>query len=392
MSLLRREARSWVPEPAPSPFPGVSMFGASAVTPDSALHVSAVWACVRLLADSISMMPMSAYTVRDGVRQPIADPPFLVRPSGDASMGDWLYMLMVSALLKGNAYGRIVRRDALGYPIQIELLSPDRVTVFQDRMTGAAAYLVEGKSLDAGDVFHFKAYRFPGSLVGLSPIQYAATTIQTDQAVSDFAYGYFRDGTHPSSVLSTDQEINQDQARTIKDRFVAAVRGREPAVLGAGLTYQQISVSPEESQFLATQKYGVAEISRIFGVPPEMIAAEAGNALTYANVEQRALDFLTYSVQPWLARIESALAGLLPGQKHVRFDTSVLVRTDLETTLRATSVGIASKQMTIDEARAMRDMAPLTSAEKQDLDLVPLRVSPTGTVQAVPTTTGVLAP
>lgn len=387
MSLLRRaaEKRSWTTEPIVPPFPGMNLFGNGAsVSTDSALRVSAVWACVRLLADSISMMPMSAFTLKDGIRVPIAQPPLLTRPSADANMSDWIYMLMVSALLRGNAYGRIVRRDAMGYPLQIELVSPDAVGVQIDTDTGTIVYRFNGRVVPNPDVFHFRAYRFPGSPLGLSPIKYAARSIQTDSAVADFAYGYFRDGDHPTSVYTSDQQINQDQAKTIKERIMSAVTGREPLILGAGLKRELIHVSPEESQFLATQKYGVAEISRIFGVPPEMIAAEAGNALTYSNVEQRALDFLTYSVTPWLTRIEAALFPLMPGQKHIRFDTSVLVRTDFETTMKATAIGIASHQMTPDEARAKRDEPPLTDAQKKELDLVQLTVTPSGMPKALP--------
>lgn len=385
MSILRRERRSWAPEPIVSPFPGVNLYGAgSNVSMEGALQVSAVWACVRLLADSVSMMPLQGYTVKDGSRTPLPSTPFLMQPSADATMPDWLYMLMVSALLRGNAFGRVVRRDAMGYPVQIELVSPDDVFARVDRTTGQVVYRLNGVAVDRSEIFHFKAYRFPGSPMGLSPIQYASRSIQTDAAVADFAYGYFRDGVHPTSVYESDQQINEDQARTIKERITSAVKGREPLVLGAGLHRIPVSVSPEESQFLATQKYGVAEIARIFGVPPEMIAAEAGNALTYANVEQRALDFLTYSVMPWLTRIEAALYPLMPGNKHVRFDTSVLVRTDLETTMKASAIGIASKQMTPDEARALRDVAPLTQVQKDELDLVPLTVTPTGGPKSLP--------
>jgi len=178
--------------------------------------------------------------------------------------------------------------------------------------------------------------------------------------------------------------MTQTQSVTAKERFMAAVKGREPALLSGGLKYQAIQVSPDESQFLETQKFGVQEIARIFGVPPEMIASSSGASMTYANVEQRALDFLTYSVQPWLTRLESAYALLLPGQRHVRFDTSVLTRTDFETTIRATAIGIASKQMTQSEARAKRDEPPLTPEQQAELDAIPLTVGPTGAIKPLP--------
>jgi len=346
---------------------------------DQALRVSAVWACVRLLADVVSMMPLNAYTRRDGLRVPIADPPLLLSPSGDATPCDWVYMVMVSLLLRGNAFGRIVRRDSMFYPTQIEMLDPDKVKVTVDRATGAWSYTVGGVQVpNAKDIWHVRAYRMPGSPMGLSPIQYAAQSINTDAAISSFALGYFNDAPHPASVLTSDQPINDSSAKTIKDRLKASVTGREPLVLGAGLKFSPLSVSPNESQFLETQKYGVAGIARIYGVPPEMIAAEAGNSMTYANIESKGIDFLTYSVQPWLTRLEAALAPLMPGQKHARFDPGVLIRTDLEGRTKAGAIAIASKQQTPDEVRAWSDLPPLTEEQKKLLELVPLTVSPIG--------------
>lgn len=389
MSLLRpraRERRQWTPEPFVSPFPGWSPFGAEnggRMSVDKALQVSAVWACVRLLADTVSMMPVHAFTLAGSARKPVPDPPMLKNPSGDATMPDWIYMLLVSALLRGNAYGRVMQWGADGYPAQIELQNPDQVQVRVDEETGQLCYKFGATDIDfrvpgkmTPQVFHLRAYRMPGSPTGLSPIQYAAKTIGIDLAVGEFAYGFFRDGAHPSSVLTTPGGVKQEDARTVKDRFMEAVRGREPAVLAGGMKYEQIQVAPNESQFLETQKYGVAAVARIFGVPPEMIAAEAGNSMTYSNVEQRAIDFLTYSIQPWLTRIESALSALLPGGRHVRFDTSTLLRTDLQTLVTANAIAIASKQMTPDEAREKLDKPPLTDEQKNILDLVPLTVNP----------------
>ena len=106
--------------------------------------------------------------------------------------------------------------------------------------------------------------------------------------------------------------------------------------------------------------------------------------MTYANVEQRAIDFLTYSLQPWLTRIETAIGQCLPGKRHVRFDTTVLLRTDMHTRMQATAVAIASHQLLPDEARAMGDLPPFTPAQKAEADLVPMTVSPSGRPLALP--------
>jgi len=391
MSLFKRETRQWTPEPFVPPFPGTGIGGGSP-TIDSALRVSAVWACVRLVADTVSMMELHAYTMRNGVRVPIDDPKLIVSPASGTTINDWVYMLVASMMLRGNAFGRIVQRDSLLYPTQIELVNPDSVRIRQDQNTGQLTFSINGTDIGSDQVFHLPAYRLPGLRVGLSPIKYAALSINREAAIQQFAYGYFVDAPHPQAVITSDQPIDDTQARTLKDRIMARIIGREPLILGAGTKYEALSVSPEESQFLATQKLGVAEIARIYGVPPEMIAAEAGNSMTYANVEQRSIDFLTYSIQPWLTRIEAALSALMPGGKHVRFDPSVLLRTDIETTMKATAIGIASKQMLPDEARALRDVAPLTDAQKSELSLVPLDVSPTGLPKALTPATDEGAP
>lgn len=389
MSLLRRggprEVRQWLPEPVIGPFPGssVSSAGVSGGI-SSALQVSAVWGCVRLLADTVSMMPVETFTWAGKTRVPMDPGPFVRNPAGNWGMPDWVYQAMVSLVLRGNAIGKITARDSIGNPTQVEWYAPDTVTTDPSAPDGVRRYLVQGKPVEAGDVFHVRAYPMPGLTMGLSPIRYAASQLATEAYIADFAQAFFRDGAHPTGILTTAAQKNGDQARILKERFKASVNGREPAVLSGGTTYQAIQVTPEESQFLLTQKYGVASICRIFGVPPEMVAAEAGNSMTYANVEQRSIDFLTYSIQPWLTRLETAISTLLPGKQHVRFDTSVLLRTDLETRMKATAIGIASHQLLPDEARAMNDLPPFTAEEKKLADLIPMTVTPSGLPKALP--------
>jgi len=385
VSLFKSEVRQWTAEPFISPFPGAAIGnGGGSPTIDTAMRNSAVWACVRLVASTVSMMPLHAYTMKNGVRTPIPDSPFIQQPSTGTTMPDWVYMIVASLMLRGNAYGRIVRRDNLGYPLQIELASPDDVAVQSDPVTGRIVYRIKGVQIANEDMLHIRAYRMPGSAMGLSPIQYAALSINRDAAIQTFSYGYFADAPHPQAILTSDQMIDDTQARTLKERILARVIGREPLVLGAGVKYQTLSVSPEESQFLATQKQGLNDIARIFGVPPQKIASEVGGSMTYQTVEMAGIDFLTYSIQWWLSLLEAAFYPLQPGQKHFRFDSSVLLRTDYETTMKATTIGIASKQMTPDEARARRDEPPLTDEQKAILALVPLEASATGLPKLLP--------
>lgn len=385
MSLFEKRSGSPFPEPIVPAFPGWSPFGGASVNIDQSLRVNAVWACVRLLSDAVSMMPVCAYDVRKGQRVPVDNPPLLDMPAAQTSMADWIYQVMVSALLNGNAYGEIVTMDDNGSPTQIELQHPDRVHV--GMADGRPEYTFNGRKIDPGRVWHFRAFRMPGLSLGLSPIAYAARTISTSALAADFGRGFFADGAHPTGIFSTAAPINQTQAKEIKDRLNEAVRGREALVLGNGANYAQLQVSPTDSQFLDTMRWDATQIATVFGVPPHMIGAPSGSSMTYQSVEMESLNFLTYSVQPWLTRLENALFPLLPRKKHVRFNPDVLLRTDLETRIRAGAQAIASKQMTPTEVRAWEgnDLPPLTEEQKTELGLVPLTVSATGQPQAVPT-------
>ena len=326
---------------------------------DAALHLSAVWACVRLVSDAVAMMPLEAFTIRNGERVTIPPNRLLERPSPDASLTEWVQMAMTSMLLRGNAYGFISERDQLGYATQIEPLHPDQVRVKVNSDSGHLDYTVAAQPVDRDDIVHIRGMRMPGMPLGLSPIEYSARTLATEAAAEAFGAGFFEDGAHPSAVLTTDQQVKKEAAAAIKERFKASIEGRDVAVLGAGVKYNAIQVSPEESQFLETQKFGTSQIARIFGVPAEMIGGTGGGSMTYSNVTQRSLDFLTYAVQPWLTRIEDAIYPLIPGARHVRFNTSALVRMTATDRWSVNKTRLSNGAATINEIRAEEGQPPV---------------------------------
>jgi len=316
--LFSRRDQSPFPEPIVPPYP--LAYGGTSV--DNAMQLDAVWACVSLLSETVGMMPVLAYDVKAGKDAPMPaknQPSLLTSPTVRLSMQEWLAQMMCSLLLRGNAYAEWTP----GGGGQLVPLNPDKVRVTVE--DGKVIYRVGGEI--RSNIFHMTGKVMPGDVVGLSPISYASQMLQTAMSIDAFARGYFQDAPHPASVLQSDQPINQDQARQIKDRVMAAGQSREPMVLGLGLKMETLSVTPEESQFLATQQFNVERICRIFGVPPQMVGGgSSGQNITYANITQRRLDFLTFSVQGWLTRFENALSPLLPGRQHVRFDTSALIR------------------------------------------------------------------
>jgi HK97 family phage portal protein len=274
------------------------------VTTDRALQLTAVWACVRLLADAVSTLPLDVY--RRGERDPLPElPPLLRTPAAGMALNDWLYAVMVSLLLRGNAYGIVTGRSGSTLlPAQVDLAHPDRlgVTVTPE---GRVQYRLNGEELLPDDVWHVRAYSFPGAVLGLSPVEYARQTIGLGLAAEKFGAQWFGDGSIPSGVLYADRDPGEQAVKKLHAQWIEARRNnRRPAVL-SGVKYEPISVKPEESQFLGTLDANVNAIARIYGVPPEMIAGTTAGPLAYTSPEMRSLDLLTYTVRGGLSGLRT---------------------------------------------------------------------------------------
>jgi HK97 family phage portal protein len=327
---------------------------------DQAMRLSAVWACVRLLADSVSTLPVDVF--QRGQRAPLEPPPLLVAPAAAWALHDWLEAVMRSLLLRGNAYGLVVARGTDLRPTQVELIHPDQMGV---RVTdeGLIDYRLGGKPLAPEDVWHVKAYRMAGLVVGLSPVEYARQAIGLGLAAEKFGAQFFGDNATPGGVLETDVDLDDDAAADLKERWKALLGNRRDiAVMDNGLRFRQVTIAPEEAQFVETQKLNVASIARVFGVPPEMIAGDVGNSLTYANVEQRALDFLTFGLRPWLVRLEAAVGSLLPQGQYLRFNSGALLKATLKDRYEAHEIGLRAGFLTVNEVRELEDRPPLEDA------------------------------
>jgi HK97 family phage portal protein len=344
--------------------PVASTYAAVPVNPTTALQHSAVWACVNLIAGSISTLPLAAY--RRGDRDPLPDlPPILRQPSAAMNLLEFIYATLQALLTRGNTIGQIVDRAGAGLlPSQVELLANDRVQVeANDRIS----WRIDGQEVDPASIWHVKAFTAPGQVLGLSPIGHARQAIGLGLAAEKYAARFFGDNATPSGVLTTDQRINQEHADTLKERWKVSHGGRRDiAVLGDGARFQAVSIAPEEAQFLETTQANVRTIARYFGVQPELIGADSGNSLTYANVEQRALDFLTFGLRPWLVRLEVALSALLSSTTTVKFNAAALVRTDLLTRYQAHESAIRAGWKLRSEVRDLEDLPPVAGIDDQE--------------------------
>lgn len=345
---------------------------------ETSMQKLAVWASVALLANITSELPIGVYTGSPDAAQwakPVTVPGYMEDIAGDGyGTADWIYASMVSYLLRGNKYGKIVERDTRGgFPTQVPLYHPDSVRggVGND---GLPVWRVNGYRVDRSTIWHRRAYSLPGSLLGLSPIAYQAQTIGLGLAAQQFGTQFFESGGNPTGLLTnTEMDLNKTVSETAKERFLAAMNGRrEPVVLGKGWDWKQISIAPDESQFLETQKYTSAECARIYGPGvPEILGYEVGGSMTYANVEQRNLHLLVYTLDPWLGRLERELTAMLPRPRFARIDRSALLRTDQLTRYKTHAIAVATRFMAPSEVRTYENMPPITPEQLAELEFVP---------------------
>lgn len=360
-----------------------ALWGGRAASIDTALTLVPVFAATRLLADSIASLPLQTFRQVDDVRLRVADPQMVADPTGYGTVYDWVHRAVTSLALRGNAFGLVtdVARD--GSPARIEWLNPDEVTLETDRTDVPPVWYWRGRRVESSMLVHVPGYTLPGRVLGMSPIKAYQLTVETGLGAQQFGADWFAGGTVPAGVLETDQAVNEEQADAVKRRFKQAASGRDTVVLGAGTKYKPISVPADESQFLATMRATAGQIASIYGIPPEMIGGESGNSLTYANTEQQAINFVTYTLRPWLVRLEAALSRLLPDRLFVRFNIDSIIRADLKTRYEAHHFALTDGWLNRDEVRLLENRAPLPNGEGAKypplMGQQPARIPPGGT-------------
>jgi HK97 family phage portal protein len=240
-------------------------------------HMS-VYACVRLLADTIASLPWKAYR-RDsnGVPKEInPQPALLSEPYPGFDVFQWKWMVVASMALRGNSYHYITSRDKNGiYPTALLPLHPD--IVFLERrpdilMWFEPIYRIMGEPIPAQDMIHMRRFTMPGEPWGLSPIRQAAVAIGMGLAAEEYGYRYFKESANPSGTLSTDQNLDEGAITRLQNNWISSQGGRRlPAILTNGMKWETLSISPDESQFLTTRQFQRSEICIMYGVPPILI-------------------------------------------------------------------------------------------------------------------------
>jgi HK97 family phage portal protein len=384
VTFLRRaiQARAWDPQywgwdglDPNQPFPprrGIATWAGVPVNDWTMLNLQSVWSCVSLLSDTQAMLPVAGFSMDGDVRVKLrSQPRLLQQPHSEMDVVEWLGRNMHSMLTRGNAYNRIEERDGFGYPLQLRPLTPQGVYPRRSKDTGMIEYVIEGEKVPvpADDILHIKAMTPPGSraLEGLSPLQFARQTIGLGLAMLEFGARWFGDGTAPSGVLKSEQKLDKASADSYRDDWVEhhGDRSRGPAVLGMGLEWKPISVTPEESQFLASRAFSRTEIAGWYRVPPFMIGDATHPSAWGSGIEELGLQYVTYTMGIWIARLESALTRCIPNGQYAKFNVASLLRgrtlDRYEAYLKARQAG----WLCADDIRTLEEMPPVPNGEGQ---------------------------
>ncbi len=356
----------------------------------SAMQIATVYACVRLLAESVAQLPLHLYRYTDsgtGKEMAVNHPLYSIihrQPNPEMTSFTWRETMMVHLLLYGTAYCQIIR-DGRNSVVSVYPLLPENVEVDRDEH-GEIYYIYHAytdetpgeKNKDIffrrEEVLHVPGLGFNG-LVGFSPIAMMKNSLGSTLAVEKYGSAFFKNGAQPSGVLEHPGVLkNPEKIRqNWSDVYGGANNAHKIAVLEEGMSYKAISLPPEDSQFLSTRQFGVEEICRIFRVPPHMV--QDLQRATFNNIEHLAIEFVMHTLMPWLVRIEQAIIKdvLIDEEKNEffpKFNVDGLMRGDYKSRMEGYAVAITNGIMSVNDVRKLEDLDPLDENEGGDLHLI----------------------
>ena len=359
------------------------------VTERSAMQMTAVYACVRILAESIAGLPLHVYKYNSkGGKERAVEHPlfFLLHDEPNPEMTSFVFRetLMTHLLLWGNAYAQVIR-NGRGDVTSIYPLMPNRMRVDRDENgrlyyeytrygDEAGKQTCETVKLSPADVLHIPGLGFDG-LIGYSPIAMAKNAIGMSMACEEFGAKFFANGAAPGGVVEH-PGILKDPARVRESwnaTFGGSSNSNKVAVLEEGMKYTPISVSPNEAQFLETRKFQINEIARIFRIPPHMIGDLEKSS--FSNIEQQSLEFVKYTLEPWVTRWEQSLARSLLSMNErsrylIKFNLDGLLRGDYESRMNGYATARQIGWMSANDIRELENMDRISAEEGGDLYIV----------------------
>ena len=360
-------------------FFGTSSSGKS-VNEKTALQTTAVYACVRILAETIALLPLHTYRYSPNGKEKAANHPlyYLLHSEPNPEMTSFVFRetLMGHLLLWGNAYAQIIR-DGRGRVLGLYPLLPSKMLVSRtDQGILFYQYEKDGQTyfLSNQEVLHIPGLGFDG-LVGYSPIAMAKNAIGMAIATEEYGAKFFANGASPGGVLEHPGVV-KDPGK-IRESWNAVYQGsgnaHRVAVLEEGMKFQPIGIPPEQAQFLETRKYQLNEIARIFRIPPHMIGDLEKSS--FSNIEQQSLEFVMYTLDPWVIRWEQAIQrALLSGgekrQYFVKFNVDGLLRGDYQSRMNGYAVGRQNGWLSANDIRELENLNRISPELGGDLYLI----------------------
>jgi len=348
------------------------------VTPETSMRVSAVYACVRLLAGALASLPVSIYKETDKGRESISPDLWWLlneQPCPAWTAAAFWEWIMMSILLRGDGFAEILRKGAgiAGFkPLHPDFVAVSRVGDFlvytvTDEVTGAV------RALHQDDILHFPGFGFNG-LRSMSVIQWAAfQSIGVALATDTQAGKMFANGASPKHAILASGKMTPDAIENLKREYATKQAGADaagkPLVLTEGLTVKEMSLSAVDAQLLESRKFQVIDIARAFGVPPHMIGAQETTTSWGTGVEQMTIGFLKFSLNPYVTRNRQELNRKLfrRASPFVEHKLEALLAGDSKAEGEYMRQAVGGSQgpgwMTINEVRKVKNMPPIIGGD-----------------------------
>jgi HK97 family phage portal protein len=356
------------------------------VNPDSAVRMSTVYACVRLLGDTISSLPLGAYVRRGRNRISYGNvygstPNWVNNPNPETTRLEFYEQIIASLNLEGNAFILKVKDD-MGEVLELYCLNPKDVLVERPIPGEPVRYKIRDTYgnfsfiLGPDDLVHIPLFRLPGQLLGLGPIGAARVTLGSAMAAEVYAASYFGNAANPGGVIEAPGDMTEEQvsdlARDWNITHTGPYRAGKIGVLTGGASFKPLTLNAADAQLLEVRRFGVEEIARLFRVPVSLLGHPVAGAMSFASVEAQNLSFVQHSLRPLLERIEQALSPLLPEPDgFIKFNLDALLRGTTLERYDAYTKGLREGFLSLNDVRAVEDLSPL--GEAGDQHRVPLQ-------------------
>jgi len=354
------------------------MSGAS-VSQDQALKLTAVYACVRIYVDTISSLPADTFQRIDGQRVPFRPKPIWVdTPDAGTSRQDHVVQVLVSLLLDGNAFILVLRNGA-GDVVALSVLDPKKVEIRRNPSRQIEYHFDNRTTFTSNEIVHITEMRKPGEIRGISRIDSLKESLGLAKALEEFSALFFGNGSITDIVIESPSNLSQEQAKSLVDGWEEHHRGlrksHRPGVLGGGAKINKIGVDPEQSQLLASRAFAVEDICRAFRVPPHMVGVTTPGAMSYASVEQNAIQWVRFSVTPIVSRLEAAYSSLLPSTAFMKFNLDSLLRGDTTTRFSAYSQALTAGFFSVNDVRKLEDLPQVDGGDQVRVPLANVNIS-----------------